>query len=253
MPDIVLIKSIAKVLLLPPTGPLLVILAGLILIGRRPRSGRILAASGALALLMLSMPAFSTALIRLLDDTRPVDLLQARTAQAIVIPGGGVRRDAREYHGDTLGRLTLERVRYGAYLAKQTDLPVLVTGGSVRGDTVPEAALMKAALAEEFSVVARWTEDRSRNTRENAVNSAAILHAAGVRKIVLIAHSFDARRARAEFAHAGIDEIIVAATGIPSAEFDWPGDLLPSIAGLQASYYACYELAALMLRSITAR
>jgi hypothetical protein len=36
-----------------------------------------------------------------------------------------------EYGGDTLGRLTLERVRYGARVAKKTGLPVLVAGGSV--------------------------------------------------------------------------------------------------------------------------
>jgi uncharacterized SAM-binding protein YcdF (DUF218 family) len=110
---------------------------------------------------------------------------------------------------------------------------------------------MKAALENEFSVATRWAEDRSRNTRENAVNSAAILRAAGMQKVVLVAHSFDVRRARAEFARAGIDEIIVAPTGIPGTEIDWPGDFLPGIAGLLASYYACYELAALALNSIT--
>ena len=251
MPDVVLVKALAKTLLLPPTGPLLLVLVGLAVVGRHPRSGRIVAAAGAFALLGLSLPIVSTTLIRFLDDAPPLDLAQARTAQAIVVPGGGVRRNASEYSGDTLGRLTLERVRYGARLARQTGLPVLVTGGSPTGDTLPEATLMKAALAEEFSVATRWTEERSRNTRENAVYTAAILRADGVRKIVLVAHSFDARRARAEFARAGIDEIIVAPTGIPGTEIDWPGDFLPSIAGLQASYYACYELAALALNSLT--
>ena len=53
----------------------------------------------------------------------------AADAEAIVILGGGTRRNAPEYGGDTLGRLTLERVRYGAQVAKLTALPVLVTGG----------------------------------------------------------------------------------------------------------------------------
>ena len=52
---------------------------------------------------------------------------------AIVILGGGVRRHAAEYGGDTLGQLTLERVRYGARVARLTGLPVLVSGGSVFG------------------------------------------------------------------------------------------------------------------------
>jgi len=58
-------------------------------------------------------------LLRLVDDSPPVTLAQARSAQAIVILGGGVRRNAPEYGGDTLGRLTLDRVRYGAMVAGQ--------------------------------------------------------------------------------------------------------------------------------------
>ena len=47
-----------------------------------------------------------------------------------MILGGGLRRSAPEYGGDTLGRLTLERLRYGAMLAKRTGLPVMVSGGT---------------------------------------------------------------------------------------------------------------------------
>ena len=76
-------------------------------------------------------------LLRLVDDSPPpVTLAQARSAQAIVILGGGVRRNAPEYGGDTVGRLTLDRVRYGAFVARATGLPVLVTGGVVRGTRV---------------------------------------------------------------------------------------------------------------------
>ncbi|MCU0694501.1 MAG: YdcF family protein, partial [Polyangiaceae bacterium] len=122
---------------------------------RHPRSGRLLATASVLTLLALSTPIVAGALVRLLDDSPPIDLAVARTAQAIVIPGGGVRRNALEYGGDTLGRLTLERVRYGARLAKQTGLPVLVTGGSVLGNTVPEAVLMKEALENEYGASVR--------------------------------------------------------------------------------------------------
>ena len=247
MPDVFLIKAIAKTLILPPTGLLLLVLLGLGLIGRRPRAGRVLAITAAAVLLALATPIVSSALIRVLDDSAPLDLAQARTAQAIVIPGGGVRRNAREYGGDTVGRLTLERVRYGARLAKQTGLPVLVTGGSVLGDGAAEARLMRDALENEFGVKVRWVEDRSRNTRENAEFSAVMLAVEGIRRVVLVAHSFDIPRARAEFAAAGFG-VLVAPTSIPAAEIDWPGDFLPGIGGLQTSYYACYELAALMWR-----
>ena len=119
MPDPLLIKAIAKALLLPPTGLLLLALIGLAMIRRHPRAGRLLATASVLALLALSTPIVAGALVRLLDDSPPIDLAMAKTAQAIVIPGGGVRRNALEYGGDTLGRLTLERVRYGARLARE--------------------------------------------------------------------------------------------------------------------------------------
>jgi uncharacterized SAM-binding protein YcdF (DUF218 family) len=245
MPDIFLIKAIAKGLILPPTGLLLLALLGLALLGRHPRAGRALAVAATITLLALSTPIVSTALVRLLDDSPPLDLARAKSAQAIVIPGGGVRRNALEYGGDTLGRLTLERVRYGARLAKQTGLPVLVTGGSVIGNTAPEATLMREALENEFGVKVGWVESRSRNTRENAAFSASILHSQGIRRVIVIAHSFDVRRTLQEFARADL-EAIAAPTMLPSPDIDWPGDFLPGVANLQTSYYASYETAAII-------
>jgi uncharacterized SAM-binding protein YcdF (DUF218 family) len=163
-----------------------------------------------------------------------------------VIVGGGVRRHAAEYGGDTLGHLTLERVRYGARVARASGLPVLVTGGSVFGGE-PEAKLMQAALEREFDVPVRWAETRSRNTHENAVRSAEILRAEHIGRIVLVAHSFDMRRAKAEFAAQGI-EAIPAPTGIPHGELDTPLDALPSMAALQGSYFALYEISANVAR-----
>ncbi len=172
-----------------------------------PRCGRAIALTAMLSLLALSTPLVSTQLVRLLDDSPVLDLAQAREAQAIVILGGGVRRNALEFGGDTLGRLTLERVRYGARVARQTGLPVLVTGGSVLRDGEAEATLMRDALENEFGVKVRWIEDRSRNTRENATFSAALLDRESIKRVVLVLHSFDVPRARAEFARAGIDTI----------------------------------------------
>ena len=249
MPDAVLLKAIAKALLLPPTGLLLLALIGLAIIRRHPRTGRALATAAMATLLALSMPIVAGYLVRLIDDSPPIDLTVAKTAQAIVIPGGGVRRNALEYGGDTLGRLTLERVRYGARLAKATGLPVLVTGGSVLGDTTPEALLMKEALESEYGVAVRWVEDRSRNTQENAAYSAKMLQTAGLHKIVLVMHSFDVPRTAAMYTATGL-QVIPAPIGVSRREVDLPEDLVPGISALVTSYYACYELAALALQRV---
>ncbi|HEY2969079.1 MAG TPA: YdcF family protein [Casimicrobiaceae bacterium] len=247
--DVAWLKALLKAFVLPPTGPLLLAAVGLWMSGRMARGGRIMAWTGILLLLALSTPMVALLLLKLVDTSPPLDVQRARSAQAIVILGGGVRRHAAEYGGDTLGHLTLERVRYGAQVARAIGLPVLVTGGSVFGGE-PEAKLMQAALEREFDVPVRWTEIRSRNTHENAVRSAEILRAEHISRIVLVAHSFDMPRAKAEFAAQGI-EAIVAPTGIPSGELDTPLDALPSLGALQSSYYALYEIFANVARWIT--
>jgi uncharacterized SAM-binding protein YcdF (DUF218 family) len=208
-----------------------------------------LAWAGVLLLLVLSAPAVGVFLIRTLDTSPPFDSARAPEAQAIVILGGGTRRNAPEYGGDTLGQLTLERVRYGAIVARITHLPILVTGGTVYGGEA-EAKLMRAALEQEFGVGVRWIEDRSRTTHENAVNSAEMLRRAGIGSVVLVAHSFDMLRARAEFAAAGI-VTIPAPTGIRSGDSDLLFDYVPSIGGLRQSYYAVYEIVANLVRWTT--
>jgi uncharacterized SAM-binding protein YcdF (DUF218 family) len=247
--DLFIAKKALAALVLPPSGPLLVAILGLCLLTRRPRWGRALAWLGVVVLAALSLPVVSHALVRYVDQSPPLDLSQARNSQAIVILGGGKRR-AAEYGGDTLGPLTLERVRYGALVARKTQLPVLVSGGAVDGGTA-EAVLMKRALEEEFGIGVTWTEAQSRDTQSNALQSAAILLPAGISRVLLVGHSFDMPRATAEFASAGLH-----ATPAPTAvtadifRFDHPIELLPRMSALQTSYYALYELLADAVRRL---
>jgi uncharacterized SAM-binding protein YcdF (DUF218 family) len=210
--------------------------------------GRGLAWAGFSALLAFSLPIVADNLLRTVHSGGPLDLAHARSAEAIVILGGGVRRNAVEYGGDTLGRLTTDRVRYGALVARRTGLPILVTGGAVFVHT-PEAVLMKQSLEREFQLTVRWAEAASRNTHENAVNSAEILRSAGIRHVVLVAHSFDIPRATAELTRAGL-QVTPAPTHIPRGTFDGVSDLIPNIGALESSYYALYELLANAARAM---
>ena len=246
--DLIIARKALAALVLPPTGPLLLALAGLVLLGRRPRLGRALAWLGAGGLLVLSLPIVSHLLLRSLESPT-LDPRRAAEAQAIVILGGGVRRNAAEFGGDTLARLTLERVRYGALVARATRLPVLVSGGSVSGGTA-EAALMKRALEQEFNVEVRWSEERSRDTRSNATESASILLPLGIKRVLLVTHGFDVPRASAEFATAGF-QVTPAPTFVAGERFGfYPEELLPGMSALQSSYYAIYELLAEALRRL---
>jgi hypothetical protein len=102
---------------------------------------------GAMSLCFASLPIVAEGLVTALGGTWPPDLATAKNPDAIVILGGGVRPEAIDCGGDTLRRLTPERVRHGAYLARQTGLPVLVTGGAPDAGTRAEARLRQSARA----------------------------------------------------------------------------------------------------------
>jgi uncharacterized SAM-binding protein YcdF (DUF218 family) len=152
--------------------------------------------------LLLSLPVVGNTLLASLDRYPPISEQQLKNAQAIVILGGGVYRNAPEYGGDTVGRSVLERLRYGARLAKGSKLPVLVTGGAPLG-TRPEAELIRDALEGDFGVGVRWVETASRNTSENASGSAPLLKRAGITRIALVTHSWHLPRAVPLFEREG--------------------------------------------------
>jgi len=248
MLDTFLFKKFLTVLILPPAGPLLGALVGLAFMRRRV--GKLLLTASVSALLICSMPWAAHGLSVLVYDGPPFDEARAKEAGAIVILGGGLR-DAPEFGGDAPSRWTLERVRYGAYLAKRTGLPVLVTGGSVYGGPA-EAPVMRKVLEEEYGVAVRWVEDGSRNTHENALKSAELLKRDGVARVVLVTHALHMPRSSAEFEAAGI-ETIPAATLLPdhSAEdVPWFFRWMPNMAALYQTHYALYELLGLAARRI---
>lgn len=249
--DWIVLRKLIAGLLLPPSGPLLCAAAGLLLIRRRPRAGYALAWLGIASIFAFSLPIVSGYLIQEAGVEPALDLSRPVNAQAIVILGGGVRRNAPDYARDTLGILSLERVRYGAFIARKTGLPILVTGGVVwEGEA--EAKLMRDTLQEEFKQPVRWVEDLSRNTYQNAIGSAAILKADGVSRVVLVSHAFDAKRARLEFEAAGL-AVVSAPTGAGLAVEDSMRltDFLPNPQALLSSYYATYELLAMLTRGFT--
>jgi len=248
MLDTFVAKKLLGGLVLPPTGPLLAAIAGLLMLKRWPRLGRGLAWTGVGVLLLLSLPIVEGGLQWLLYRDGPLDLRRAHEAQASVVLGGGLRHQTPEYGGDTLGRLTLERVRYGARIARETGLPVLVTGGSIAGSAT-EADVMAHALEDEYGVRVRWRETDSRNTHDNARFTAAILKRAGVERVLLVSHGFDVPRAKAEFEAAGL-AVIPAPTYVNAFSIESPLDFFPHMSALQGSYYACYELLAGLARAL---
>src|SRR5258707_4562639 len=85
------------------------------------------------AMVLLSTSAVSYALMDRIEIFPALTQLQIEAAArephaAIVILGAGRRVYAPEFGGETVDEFGLERVRYGAALARLTELPVLVSG-----------------------------------------------------------------------------------------------------------------------------
>ncbi len=237
-----LLKKILAALILPPAGPVLLALFGLWLSrsGKSRRwqhGGAALAALCLLGLLILSLPLVGNALMAPLENHPPITPPQLQRVQAIVILGAGSYYAAPEYGGDTVSHYTLERLRYGARLARESRLPLLVTGGAPFGGRA-EAESMREALEVDFGIKVRWVETASRDTAENAGLSAPMLKAAGVTRIALVSHGWHLPRAIPLFEKQGL-EVMPAPTAFSTGSSSLIGNLLPG--GMNRSRQALNE------------
>jgi len=93
----------------------------------------------------------------------------------------------------------------------------------------------------------RWAEGRSRDTRENAALSMAMLKADGVKTLVLVTHDLHMPRAERAFVAiaAGQVTIVAAPVGLQHDAMSELGDWMPSGEGLTRVRYAVYEWLAL--------
>ncbi len=198
-------------IMLPPLNLLLVAVLGLWLWHKRPLIARALLVFSVGLLWLLSTPFFAEALLHGLEGNPRILETRRPEANAIVVLGGGTYFHAPEYGGDTVGRETLERLRYAARLYRETLKPILVTGGAPLGNRVSEAQQMKQVLEHEFNVPVQWTEDSSDNTLENARLSRQVLKQAGISRIYLVTHAWHMPRAMQVFQAAGF-EVVPAPT-----------------------------------------
>ena len=233
-------KKIVTALVLPPTSLILLALLGLWLSKHRPKFGRSLATLSLIILLILSLPVSGNALLQNLEMQPPISNSQLEQAQAIVVLGGGKYEHAPEYnHQDTVSRWTLERLRYGAYLQRQTGKSILVSGGTPFGGH-PEAETMAESLQEDFHAKIIIIEDQSRDTAENAQFSARMLKERGITHIALVSQAWHLPRATALFEQHGLT-VYPAPTGYTHDDNEPINRWLPKASALEKSALALKE------------
>ena len=237
-------SALIRIIVMPPINLLLLIALGYLMRRRWPRTGRLMSRSALVVLLVISTNAGSRLLVAPLENlTAPLADARSAGAQAIVVLSAGMVNAAPEYGGqDAPDPVTLVRLQYGARLQHQTALPIMVSGGRVAGATSTGSlgAMMARTLREDFRTSVAWIEDQSEDTDQNAVNSARMLKAAGISRVLLVTHALHMPRARQAFARQGID--VVEAPTLFYSRAAWsPWMLLPSASGLYRSYYAMHE------------
>ncbi len=255
-------KSILTLLFLPPgLGVTLVTLFGLgvLLLTKRSKS-RTIARCLFLICLVLSyllttrLVGYQLANFVEGDELRALTIESLRDLKqknggpgAIVVLGGGLKYDGRESPNRlNLNQRTATRVHYGAYVAKNMGLPVLVSGGISVGFSASEASVMARYLREDYDVPVRWLEENSMTTAENALYSAAVLQPEGIKKIVLVTHAYHMRRSALLFEAQGF-EVVMAPCGFMGGDgvdtqFAW----LPSVGGIEAVYVSSHEVIGLV-------
>jgi uncharacterized SAM-binding protein YcdF (DUF218 family) len=208
-------KPVLTALLLPPVPMIALMLVGARVMFWRRALGwlLILVAAGSMWLAACSavgdwLNGAHMAPLQALSAEHKRDLRRAseanRNSVAIIVLGAGREMNAPEYAASSLKPLTLERLRYGLWLGRETGAPVGYSGGIGHG-ALPgpsEAEIASEVASREFLRPLRWAEKNSRDTRENAIYTTALLRQQGVQQLVLVTHGFHMPRAMRAFRDA---------------------------------------------------
>jgi uncharacterized SAM-binding protein YcdF (DUF218 family) len=253
-------KPMLTALLLPPAPLLLSMLLGAALLRRRPVWGWLLLLAGAAGIWLSSTTAVGQGLQRqLLQPWRALSLqdLQALQASrraaaapttAIVVLGAGRESYAPEFGAPNLSARSMERLRYGLWLSRETGLPVAFSGGTghAQTDGPAEAEVAAQIATRDFARPLKWAEPGASDTRENAARSVALLRAAGVTRIVLVTHGWHMRRSHRAFEQAieasgGGITLQAAPMGLARNESATALRWLPSVEGFTSTHNALRE------------
>ena len=195
----------------------LAIVLGLFALVRRGRIGRAALAMALVVLWGASMPVSSNWLLGQLEaEYPPAPIETLPRADVAIVLGGSIGQPLPPRVTSDLSDAA-DRVLYTARLFRAGKVDrILVSGGNLpwQAGVKPESQLVSDLLIE-FGVRpgAIVQDDTSRNTHENAVNSAVIMNAQAWRTALLVTSGAHMPRALAAFRRVGLN-VIPAATDI---------------------------------------
>jgi uncharacterized SAM-binding protein YcdF (DUF218 family) len=230
------LKPVLTALALPPTAPLLLALLGVMVATFRRGVGLFLVLVGIAGAFLFSTNGMALVLARhLMPPLQAAQVAQVQQVQAIVVLGGGVLPQASEYGVAQPGSHTLQRLRYGAWLARKAGKPLAFAGGIGWGaagtQTEAEGTVARRVLQEEYGLPLKWLDDQSRDTAENATRMSAALRRDNIRRIALVTDATHMERASSAFRATGL-EVLPAPTNFPIRTGQPLLEWLPSVTGI---------------------
>ncbi len=243
----IITNRLIEIILFPPGLNLVLAIAGYLQLKRNKKIALSLFVISLFSLYLLALPSVSDALNHSLQTEQALTqsqvktyTSQARQNLAIVVLSGGRINLAPEYGDiDTVSAATLQRIQYAAWLHRKTNLPILLSGGSIFGEATAEAVLMNQTMLSAFNIAPKWIEFESKNTAQKALFSAKILQQNKISEILLVTHANHMQRARLEFEKTGLT-VIPAPTAFNFSRTSWY-DYFPNAGALHASQQALHE------------
>jgi uncharacterized SAM-binding protein YcdF (DUF218 family) len=248
------LKPYLTALALPPTSLLVLIFVGALLVRNKPKLAKHTIFFSVTIIWILSTNAFSVWLHNQVIPEYPIVTskdLKEKSVQAILVLGGGV---VVGLPGDDqqMSKTSLERLRLGAQLARQSGLALAFSGGSGWGAkeaSVAEADVAEKVLLDAFGIKLNYKESNSRDTQENAGNSWELLSKQGIQRIALVTTTTHMARASAEFKRVGFD-VVEAAVGHPTVGNETLLGWLPGATNLELSHSVLRELLAKLMQKL---
>lgn len=153
-----------------------------------------------------SLPSCSDWLRDTLVDRNPVvaDAHRLPTADAIVVLGGGDRYDWMSRADVEADELPYSRVAAGARAWQAGRAPLVILSGGRGGRHTEAAGMARAMVRLGVPPSALLLEQRSRDTRDNALYTALLARGRGIRHVLLVTSAVHMPRASLWFRDAGI-------------------------------------------------
>jgi uncharacterized SAM-binding protein YcdF (DUF218 family) len=231
----------------PPCASVVLVVAGFVVSLRFRRTGRLIAIAALAWSLLWSVPVASDWLRGTLESRHPVVAApELPRADAIVVLGGATSYRWMQRERVDPWQMESSRLAAAARAWLSARAPVVILSGGNGGREGSEAARMRTAILRlgvpEHVIV---LEEHSRNTEDNARNSARVARNIGVQRILLVTSSLHMPRALRLFRNTGLDVIPVP---VPERALrrTWRDRWLPSPSALWRSGRAIKEYTALL-------